>query len=231
MKYNLTPFNISGVDTQEPLITMHCSATVELSVNSYADISLSMTGTNQVGMDALLSGGTPVEFSFGEEITSRGTITSACVMQFKLGERLSVNGRSSEDIMIEDPFEEEMNCDAYVSEDIAFGNDFIETFESAVTLDKFIDMVTLELSENLGINTCSIILDETIIPVHRRTSNGRRVTVNSENYTIYYDGKNILDSYGSNEWIEIGRDTEKITVYSNSGIPVKGRLIYKERFL
>lgn len=231
MKYNLTPFNISGVDTQEPLITMHCSATVELSVNSYADISLSMTGTNQVGMHALLSGGTPVEFSFGEEITSSGTITSACVMQFQLVEKMNVNGRSSEDIMIEDPVEEEMDCNAYISEDIAFGNDFIETFESAVVLDKFIDMVIMELSENLGINTCSIILDETIIPVHCRTSSGRRVTVNSENYTVYCDGKNILDCYGSNEWIEIGRDTEKITVYSNSGIPVKGRLIYKERFL
>lgn len=231
MKYNLTPFNISGVDTQEPLITMHCSATVELSVNSYADISLSMIGTNQVGMHALLSGGTPVEFGFGEEITSSGIVTSTCVMQLQLDEKMNVNGRSSEDIMIEDPFEEEMNCDAYVSEDIAFGNDFIETFESAVILDKFIDMVIMELSENLGINTCSIILDETIIPVHCRTSSGRRVTVNSENYTVYYDGKNILDCYGSNEWIEIGRDTEKITVYSNSGVPVKGRLIYKERFL
>lgn len=210
---------------------MHCSATVELSVNSYADISLSMTGTNQVGMDALLSGGTPVEFRFGEEITSNGTITSACAMQFQLGEKLSVNGRSSEDIMIEDPFEEEMDFNTYISEDIAFDNDFIETLELTVILDKFIDMVIMELSENLGINTRSIILDETIIPVHFRTSSGRRVIVNSENYTVYYDGKNILDRYGSNEWIEIGRDTEKITVYSNSGVPVKGRLIYKERFL
>lgn len=210
---------------------MHCSATVELSVNSYADISLSMTGTNQVGMDALLSGGTPVEFSFGEEITSSGTATSTCVMQFQLSERLNTNGRSSEDIMIEDPFEEKMNCDVYASENIIFGNDFIETFESGVTLDKFIDMVIMELSENLGINTCSIILEETIIPVHCRTSSGRRVIVNSENYTIYYDGKNILDNYGSNEWIEVGRNTEKITVYSNNGVPVKGRLIYRERFL
>lgn len=210
---------------------MHCSATVELSVNSYADISLSMTGTNQVGMDALLSGGTLVEFSFGEEITSSGIVTSTCVMRFQLDEKLTANGRSSEDIMIEDPFEEEVNCDVYASEDVEFGNDFIEVFESGVTLDKFIDMVIMELSENLGINTCSIILDETIIPVHCRTSSGRRMTVNSENYTVYYDGKNILDSYGSNDWIEIGRDTEKITVYSNSGVPVKGRLIYKERFL
>lgn len=210
---------------------MHCSATVELSVSSYTDISLSMTGTNQVGMDALLSGGTLVEFSFGEEITSSGIVTSACVMQFQLDEKLSVNGRSSEDIMIEDPFEEEINCEVYVSEDIAFGNDFIEDFRSTATLDKFIDMVAMELSENLSINTRSTILDETIIPIRCRTSSGRRVTVNSENYTIYYDGRNILDSYGSNEWIEIGRDTEKITVYSNRGIPVKGRLIYKERFL
>lgn len=210
---------------------MHCSATVELSVNSYADISLSMTGTNQIGMDVLLSGGTPVEFSFGEEITSSGIIISVCAMQFQLDEKLNANGRSSEDIMIDDPFEEEIYCNTHISEDIAVGNDFIETFESAVALDKFIDMVTMELGENLGINTSSIILDETIIPVRCRTSSDRRVTVNSENYTIYYDGKNILDSYGSNEWIEIGRDTEKITVYSNSGVPVKGRLIYKERFL
>lgn len=210
---------------------MHCSATVELSVNSYADISLSMTGTNQVGMKALLSGGTSVEFNFEEELTSSGIVTSTCIMRFQLGEKLSVDGRSSEDIMINDPFEEEIYCDVYASEDIAFDNDFIETFDSAVALDKFIDMVTMELGENLGINTCSIILDETIIPVRCRTSSGRRVTVNSENYTIYYDGKNILDSYGSNRWIEIGRDTEKITVYSNNGIPVKGRLIYKERFL
>ncbi|MCU6786421.1 hypothetical protein [Aedoeadaptatus acetigenes] len=231
MKYNLTPFNISGVDTQEPLITMHCSATLELSVNSYADISLSMTGTNQVGMKALLSGGTPVEISFDEEITSSGTITSACAMQFQLNEKLHVNGWSSEDIMIEDPFEEEMNCDVCVSEDIAFDNDFIETFDSVIILDKFIDLVIMELSENLGINTQSTILDLTIIPVYHRTSNSKRVTVNSENYTVYYDGKNILDSYASNEWIEIGRDTKKISVYSYSNIPVKGRLIYKERFL
>lgn len=210
---------------------MHCSATVELSVNSYADISLSMTGTNQVGMDALLSCGTPVEFSFEENITSSGTVISTCIMKFQLDEKLGVNGQSSEDIMINDPFEEEMNCKVYVSEDIAFDNDFIEAFESGVTLDKFIDMVAMEVSENLGINTCSIILDETIIPIRCRTSSGRRVIVNSENYTVYYNGKNILDCYGSNEWIEIGRDTEKITVYSNSGIPVKGRLIYKERFL
>lgn len=210
---------------------MHCSATVELSVNSYADISLSMTGTNQIGMDVLLSGGTLVEFSFGEEITSSGIVTSTCIMQFQLDEKLNVKGRSSEDIMIDDPFEEEIYCNTHISEDIAIGNDFIETFESVVALDKFIDMVTMELGENLGINTSSIILDETIIPVRCRTSSGRRVTVNSENYTIYYDGKNILDSYGSNRWIEIGRDTEKISVYSNGGMPVKGRLIYKERFL
>ncbi|MFR9293620.1 MAG: hypothetical protein ACLVLR_01670 [Turicibacter sanguinis] len=231
MKYNLTPFNISGTDEQEPLITMHCSATVELSVSSYTDISLSMTGTNQVGMDALLSGGTPVEFSFGEEITSSGIVTSACVMQFQLDEKLGVNGRSSEDIMIEDPFEEEINCDVYVSEDIAFGNDFIEDFRSTTMLDKFIDMVAMELSENLSINTQSTILDETIIAIPYRTYYNENVTINSENYTVFCDGRNILDSYHSNAWIEIGRDTEKITVYSNNGIPIKGRLIYKERFL
>lgn len=231
MKYNLTPFNISGTDEQEPLITMHCSATVELSVSSYTDISLSMTGTNQVGMDALLSGGTPVEFSFGEEITSSGIVTSACVMQFQLDEKLGVNGRSSEDIMIEDPFEEELNCDVYVSEDIAFGNDFIEDFRFTTMLDKFIDMVAMELSENLSINTQSTILDETIIAIPYRTYYNQNVTINSENYTVFCDGRNILDSYHSNAWIEIGRDTEKITVYSNNGIPIKGRLIYKERFL
>lgn len=231
MKYNLTPFNISGTDEQEPLITMHCSATVELSVSSYTDISLSMTGTNQVGMDALLSGGTSVEFSFGEEITSSGIVTSACVMQFQLDEKLGVNGRSSEDIMIEDPFEEEINCDVYVSEDIAFGNDFIEDFRFTTMLDKFIDMVAMELSENLSINTQSTILDETIIAIPYRTYYNENVTINSENYTVFCDGRNILDSYHSNAWIEIGRDTEKITVYSNNGIPIKGRLIYKERFL
>lgn len=210
---------------------MHCSATLELSVSSYTDISLSMTGTNQVGMKALLSGGTPVEISFDEEITSSGTITSACAMQCQLDEKLHVNGRSSKDIMIEDPFEEEMNSDVCVSEDIACDNDFIETFDSTVILDKFIDMVIMELRENLGINTQSAFLDVTIIPVYQRTSNGQRVTVNSENYTVYHDGKNILDSYDSNEWIEIGRGTKKISVYSYSNIPVKGRLIYKERFL
>ncbi|WP_215507600.1 hypothetical protein [Peptoniphilus sp. EMRHCC_23] len=204
---------------------------MELSVNSYADISLSMTGTNQVGMGALLSGGTLVEFSFGEEITSSGIVTSTCIMQFQLDEKLNVKGRSSEDIMIDDPFEEEIYCNTHISEDIAIGNDFIETFDSAVILDKFIDMVMMELRENLGINTQSAFLDVTIIPVYQRTSNGQRVTVNSENYTVYHDGKNILDSYDSNEWIEIGRGTKKISVYSNGGMPVKGRLIYKERFL
>lgn len=231
MKYNLTPFNISGTDEQEPLITMHCSATVELSVSSYTDISLSMTGTNQLHLESQLSGSTIVEFNFGEEITSRGIVISACVMQFQLDEQLNVDGRSSEDIMIENPFEEKMNCDVYGSEDIAFGNDFIEEFRSGMILDKFIDMVNMELSENLIINTQSTILDETIIAVPYRTYYNQNVTINSENYTVFCDGKNILDSYHSNAWVEIGRDTEKITVYSNDGAPIKGRLIYKERFL
>ena len=59
---------------------------------------------------------------------------------------------------------------------------------------------------------------------------GSELRIDTENYTVLLDGKNIL-YLQSGDWPELSRDLAYITIDSLSGGTLTGEIVYSERWL
>lgn len=54
--------------------------------------------------------------------------------------------------------------------------------------------------------------------------------IDSENYTVYLNDKNVFDSY-TGAWVTFDRDTTEITLGVGNGRVISGDILYRERYL
>lgn len=97
----------------------------------------------------------------------------------------------------------------------SLGKNLVTTHYLSELLHCLVDVFTLE---NQVMN-----LSVTIPP-------GGRLVIDSENYNIYLNGKNVLHLMNG-DWITLDRDTTTLSIGNGSGARLTGQLLYVERYL
>lgn len=230
MKYNVSKFNVDAVDTQEPPITMHCSEKIEIMVQTSTDISLDAIGIEQIMTKSIVSGASIVTFEYEESLDLESRYGVASYVEMNVEHELDVKSSIHETVYLTPEFNEEFDGDFYVSTNTRiYDNNFLEDVKINTLVGKSITM-SGSGSESLWINSDSTILNEEISQINVTLRRGEKLTINSENFTVFLNETNVLDKYDGS-WIEISRDTEKIILTSPGNSQIRGKIIYRERFL
>ena len=179
---------------------------------------------------SIVSGASIVTFEYEESLNLDSRYVVASYVEMDVEHELDVKSAIYETIYLTPEFGEDFDGDIYASTDTRiYDNDFLEDVKINTLIGKSITMSDSG-SESLWINSDSTILNEEISQINVTLRRSEKLTINYEKFKEFLNETNVLYKYDGS-WIEISRDTEKIILTSPGNSQIRGKIIYRERFL
>lgn len=230
--YNLSSFNISQSAHQEDIdLAMYCyekyQTTITFSKNSIINVTCSEKVVNK----------TQLALAIDEPINLYATLN----LKSNLIAYVVVEVNNNEKIIIDSNVYLNISDKVDSNETIGLRSHGVSNISFDVTFDENININPIDtaldlkmqnciISENLITNFNSAVLSNLISSINVNLSKGQILEIDSDKFTVYLDDTNILDKF-TGDWVNISRDVEAIEVSSLNKGKLKGKLIFRERFL
>lgn len=234
---NLTPFNLSGFNLS--------------SKSQEEDIEFSMFCYEKYDVTITFSKNTLLNITCSEKIITKNQLTMAIPEDLNLEGFLQVNAKGDTFVLVEMKVENSVQASAYGSEDITEninGSTGIK-LSAYVSCNKEVEFLFEEklhlpnmygsldildsgfvINELLITNFSSIVLGNLISKFNGTLHSGDKLVIDSDKFTVYVNDKNLLKEY-SGDWINLSRDVNSLEISSMNNGKLKGKLLFRERFL
>lgn len=138
--------------------------------------------------------------------------------------------RSSQDIYIDTAFSSDIGSVSYLSVETPAGLEATVSWHSESTVYKDIADLDLYVTDILMATAGGGLVEEAVIIVSVTMQPGSELRIDSENFTVLLDGKNVLNEQ-SGVWPVLSRNLVQMTVDSGNGGKMSGEMVYTERWL
>ncbi|MBL7575362.1 hypothetical protein SAMN00017477_0868 [Peptoniphilus asaccharolyticus DSM 20463] len=226
--FNLSGFNIAGSQNEEVDISIYCYEKYETTINFSKNTLLTVTCNERISNNIKLTLSIPENIDLEADLGVIPKLEFFINLESNFQENILSKIKLAEDIN----FEIDVNNDFKVSCSVGLNSTFdCNLFENLYikgsTLGKNILIKDYVNSEELLTNLKSSVLNNWITKVN---ASGKRIEIDSDKYTVYIDEENALDKF-SGDWIYLSRDIEAIEISSSNNKKIKGKIIFRERFL
>lgn len=226
--FNLSGFNISSSQNEEVDISIYCYEKYETTINFSKNTLLTITCNEKLSNNIRLTLSIPENIDLEANLGVIPKLEFFINLESNFKEEILSKVKLAEDIN----FEIDVNNDFKVSCNVGLDTTFdFNIFENLYIKDSILgkDILIKENinSEELLTNLKSTVLNNWITKIN---GSGKRIEIDSDKYTVYIDEKNALDKF-QGDWIYISRDIESIKISSSNNKKIKGKIIFRERFL
>lgn len=226
--FNLSSFNIAGSHDEEVEISIYCYEKYETTINFSKNTLLTVTCNERLSNKIQLTLSIPENMDLEADLGVIPKLEFFINLESNFKESILSKVKLAENI----DFEIDVNNDFKVSCNIGLDSTFdFNLFENLYikgsTFEKNILIKDYVNSEELLTNLKSSVLNNWITKVN---ASGKRIEIDSDKYTVYIDEENALDKF-SGDWIYLSRDIESIEISSSNNKIIKGKIIFRERFL
>ncbi len=229
--FNTSKFNIGNEDSENPEIILNCYEKFDVTVNFGKNTQITFTTSEKFNVDSIGSITYIEKFNLEEEINSKILSNAYVVLDLNLDEKLNVNLNIKEDIYQNLLTEEKLKIKSYTTLNTNFENifkDSINIYNLLIGKDILHDEINVY--ESLLTQISSYFLDSKIVSLDFILPPGKTLILNSDNFTAYLDGENVLDKYNG-DWINLSRNVKSIELFTGEGKNIKSYIVYKERYL
>ncbi len=229
--FNTSKFNIGNEDSENPEIILNCYEKFDVTVNFGKNTQITFTTSEKFNVDSIGSITYIEKFNLEEEINSKILSNAYVVLDLNLDEKLNVNLNIKEDIYQNLLTEEKLKIKSYTTLNTNFENifkDSINIYNLLIGKDILHDEINVY--ESLLTQISSYFLDSKIVSVDLIIPPGKTLVIDSDNFTAYLDGENVLDKYNG-DWINLSRNVKSIELFTGEGKNIESYIIYKERYL
>lgn len=229
--FNTSKFNIGNEDTENPEIILYCYEKFDITVNFGKNTELIFTTSEKFNLHPIGSITYIEKFNLEEEISSKFLIDSFIVVDLNLDEKLSLKSIINEDIYQDFITEEKLKIKSYISLNANFENIFEDSINiNNLLMGKDILHNEIDIYEGIFTQISSYFLNSKIVSANLTLPPGKTLIIDSDNFTAYLDGENVLDKYNQ-DWINLSRNVKSIEVFIGEGKNIESYVIYKERYL
>lgn len=226
--FNLSGFNITGSHDEEVDISIYCYEKYETTINFSKNTLLTVTCNERLSNNIKLTLSIPENMDLEADLGFIPKLEFFINLESNFKESILSKVKLAENI----DFEIDVNNDFKVSCNAGLNSTFdFNLFENLYIRDTSFgkDILIKENinSEELLTNLKSTVLNNWITKIN---ASGKRIEIDSDKYTVYIDEENVLDKF-SGDWIYLSRDIETIEISSSNNKKIKGKIIFRERFL
>lgn len=226
--FNLSGFNVAGSYDEEVDISIYCYEKYETTINFSKNTLLTVTCNERLSNNIKLTLSIPENMDLEADLGFIPKLEFFITLERNFKEEILSKVKLAENI----DFEIDVNNDFKVSCNIGLDStlDF-NLFENLYIRDtsfgKDILIKDYVNSEELLTNLKSSVLNNWVTKIN---ASGKRIEIDSDKYTVYIDEENALDKF-QGDWIYLSRDIESIEISSSNNKKIKGKIIFRERFL
>lgn len=230
MKFNLQKFNIKTIN-EDLVILLSADFKDELISSLYPSIDIS---ANMYVFDSLSS---TLDFTIGilSELDLKDSLVSAIFMDTYTPIEIVYKDNLTSECYIEKEgyynieFEDSLVSDFILLKNLYFTELFKDEsmMKTAGSKELFLNM---SYSDVLSSNIIADIFDTEVTTISITIPAGGILEIDSNNYTVYLNNKNVFDSY-SGSWVFLDRGVKELVVGVGNGRTIKGNVIYRERYL
>lgn len=226
--FNLSGFNVAGSHNEEVDISIYCYERYETTINFSKNTLLTVTCNERLSNNIKLTLSIPENIDLEANLGVIPKLEFFINLESDFKEEILSKVKLTEDIN----FEIDINNDFKISCNICLDSKFdFNIFENLyiqdLTFGKNILVKDYVNSEELLTNLKSSVLNNWITKIN---ASGKRIEIDSDKYTVYIDEENALDKF-SGDWIYLSREVESIEISSSNNKKIKGKIIFRERFL
>ncbi len=172
---------------------------------------------------------TLISGSFFESCKLEGKATFSYSLSENLGESIECDASLKKDIRIVDLLSYRMDGDLLLGKNIELSPNLEDNLENHIFIGKVL-YENILVAEQLNTEICVNVLEKQIARVDVVLRPGEELRIDSSLFNATLNGDNILHLYDG-DWIQISRDTVKLTIQTATGGNVTGKLLYTERYL
>ncbi len=172
---------------------------------------------------------TLISGSFFEACKLQGKATFSYSLSENLGESIECDASLNKDIRIVDLLSYRIDGDLLLGKNIELSLKLEDSLEANIFMGKILYQNVL-LAEQLNTEISVNVLEKQIARIDVVLNPGEELRIDSSLFNATLNGTNILHLYNG-DWIQISRDTVKLTIQTATGGTVTGKLLYTERYL
>lgn len=226
--FNLSGFNVNGYHNEEVDISIYCYEKYETTINFSKNTLLTVTCNERLSNKIRLTLSMPENIDLKADLGIKSKLEFFINLESDFKESILSNVKPAEDINFEIDVENDFKVSCYAGLNSIFNfNIFENCYIRDSSFGKNILIKNAVNSEELVTNLKSTILNNWITKIN---SSGKKIEIDSDKYTVYVDDENALDKF-SGDWIYLSREVESIEISSSNNKKIKGKIIFKERFL
>lgn len=226
--FNLSGFNVAGSHNEEVEISIYCYEKYETTINFSKNTLLTVTCNERLSNNVKLTLSIPENMDLEADLGFIPKLEFFINLESNFKESILSKVKLAEDINFEIDINSDfkISCNIYLDSKFDF-NIFENLYIKDLTFGKNILFKDYVNSEELLTNLKSNILNNWITKIN---ASGKRIEIDSDKYTVYIDEENALDKF-QGDWIYLSRDIESIEISSSNNKKIKGKIIFRERFL
>ncbi len=184
-----------------------------------------------------------------ERLAENTIVRATTLMSGSFFECCNLEGKATFSYSISDELSEDIKCSSSLKKDIRIVDVLVSNVNGQLLLGKNIELL-LGLKDTLGSDTfigkilyekmllaeqinaeiSANVLEKQMARVEVVLNPGQELRIDSNLFNATLNGNNILHLYNG-DWIQISRDTVKLTIQTATGGIVTGKLLYTERYL
>lgn len=230
-RFNLGAFNISEGSSEDIDFTMYCHERFETVVTFSLNTEMTIQATEHLNTNTRLTITLPIKFDLNAEIALIPTADSFVIIKADGAEGINAAITAITDISAEIDVQEEIDTNIYASTNIDFtAEGSAQLVATQIYAAKDISILPVLLSENIFTGFKSTILNNSIARINTTLRPGETLEIDGDTFTAYIGAKNVLEFYNG-DWIELSRAIESLNISSATGGTLRGKVIFKERFL
>ncbi|MDD7352003.1 MAG: hypothetical protein PUG84_00940 [Peptoniphilaceae bacterium] len=226
--FNLSSFNTSSFHDEEVEISVYCYEKYEATINFSKNTLLTVTCNERLSNKIRLTLSIPEKMNLKSDLRVIPKLEFFINLKSDFQENILSKVKLAEDINFEIDLENVFKVSCYIGLDFAFSfNTFENVYIKDSSLGKDILIKDTTNSEEILTNLKSTILNNLKTKIN---SSGKLIEIDSNNFTVYIDEENALDKF-SGDWIYLSREVKSIEISSSNNKKIKGKIIFRERFL
>lgn len=171
----------------------------------------------------------PYALQAGESLSFGAQGILAAPIEAAFGESMLMGAKLDADYSFAAQLADALGARTWLGADVSFFVDASDSLQIRALLGADIDYSAF-LTEILSVLSDAASLEEATLSVNVSIPPGSQLRIDSENFTVTLDGKNILHLQ-EGDWIELERELWGILINTGSGGALSGELIYTERYL
>lgn len=228
--YNLSGFNINSNINDNLEIEMSCYERYNSTVTFSKNTELKIICDENLNNKSNLSMTTPEVINLGVDINFEAKLLLFIVIELNTNENINNNVYLSSNYEINNDFAENFNYKINAAAQIDFEIENVEDLKNITNIGKNILFKEYIQNEELITNFSGNFINNKILNIKTLIKPGQTLIIDSNNFTVFIDDKNVLNSY-SGEWINLSREIESIEISATEGNNITGEVIYKEYYL